>query len=177
MKLASVENAHAESDIFRSGRLHALVHEPEPPIAGQKVFEPNTGDLAARAESKQGKERVARSSGQFEIASLELKRLAAEECIECSPPALVRRAPKMYDCSEPFGMPFTNHEVAVIVANELNRHERGMWSYKVERHIDGKRWIIVRDHPGDVFLRARGHETAQESSNVYVIDKWASWTL
>jgi hypothetical protein len=83
----------------------------------------------------------------------------------------------MYDCSEPFGMPFTNHEVAVIVANELNRHERGMWSYKVERHIDGKRWIIVRDHPGDVFLRARGHETAQESSNVYVIDKWASWTL
>jgi hypothetical protein len=46
-----------------------------------------------------------------------------------------------------------------------------------ERHIDGKRWIIVRDHPGDVFLRARGHETAQESSNVYVIDKWASWTL
>jgi hypothetical protein len=64
------------------------------------------------------------------------------------------RAPKMYDCSEPFGMPLTNHEVAVIVANELNQHERGMWSYKVERHIDGKRWIIVRDNPGDVFLRA-----------------------
>ena len=90
MKLASVENAHAESDILRSGRLHALVHEPEPPIADQKVFEPNTGDLVARAELKQGKERVARSSGQFEIASLELKRLAAEECIESSPPALVR---------------------------------------------------------------------------------------
>jgi hypothetical protein len=33
-------------------------------------------------------------------------------------------------------------------------------------HIDGKRRIIIRDHPGDVFLRARGHEAAQQSSNV-----------
>jgi hypothetical protein len=71
MKLASVENAHAESDIFRSGRLHALVHEPEPPIAGQKVFEPNTGDLVARAESKQGKERVAHPLGQCEVGRIE----------------------------------------------------------------------------------------------------------
>ena len=45
---------------------------------------------------------------------------------------------------EPFGMPFTNREVAVIVANELNRHDRGLWLYEVERHIDDKRWIIAR---------------------------------
>jgi hypothetical protein len=41
-------------------------------------------------------------------------------------------------------MPFTNREVAVIVADELNRHDRGLWFYKVERHIDDKRWIIAR---------------------------------
>ena len=46
---------------------------------------------------------------------------------------------------EPFGMPFTNREVAVIVANELNRHDRGLWFYGVERHIDEKRWIIARN--------------------------------
>jgi hypothetical protein len=48
------------------------------------------------------------------------------------------------DRSEPFGMPFTHREVAVIVANELNRRDRGMWSYGLEQHIEGKRWIIVR---------------------------------
>ena len=51
----------------------------------------------------------------------------------------------MDDRREPFGMPFTSREVAVIAANELNRHDRGIWFYKVERHIDGKRWIIVRE--------------------------------
>ena len=50
----------------------------------------------------------------------------------------------MDDRGEPFGMPFTNREVAVIVANELNRHDRGLWFYEVERHIDDKRWIIAR---------------------------------
>ena len=49
------------------------------------------------------------------------------------------------DWREPFGMPFTNHEVVVIVANELNGHDRGLWFHKVERHIDAKRWIIVRE--------------------------------
>jgi hypothetical protein len=42
-------------------------------------------------------------------------------------------------------MPFTNREVAVIVANQLNRHDRGLWFYGVERHIDEKRWIIARN--------------------------------
>ena len=46
---------------------------------------------------------------------------------------------------EPFGMPFTNREVVVIVANELNGHDRGLWFYEVERHIDDKRWIIARN--------------------------------
>ena len=54
----------------------------------------------------------------------------------------------MDDRSEPFGMPFTHREAAVIVANELNRRNRGMWSYRLERHIEGKRWIVVRQ-PGD----------------------------
>jgi hypothetical protein len=49
------------------------------------------------------------------------------------------------DRGEPFGMPFANREVAVIIANELNRHNRGIWFYTVERQIEGKRWIIVRD--------------------------------
>ena len=48
------------------------------------------------------------------------------------------------DRGEPFGMPFTNREVAVIVANDLNRHDRSLWFYEVERHIDDKRWIIAR---------------------------------
>ena len=51
----------------------------------------------------------------------------------------------MDDRREPFGMPFANREVAVIIANELNRHNRGIWFYTVERQIEGKRWIIVRD--------------------------------
>ena len=51
----------------------------------------------------------------------------------------------MDDRREPFGMPFANREVAVIVANELNRHDRGIWFYTVERQIEGKPWIIVRD--------------------------------
>jgi hypothetical protein len=51
----------------------------------------------------------------------------------------------MDDRIEPFGMPFANREVAVIVANELNRHGRGMWFYRVERQIEGKRWVIVRN--------------------------------
>jgi|SRR5208337_3627967 len=55
------------------------------------------------------------------------------------------RGSEMDDRSEPFGMPFTNREVAVIVANELNRHDRGIWFYEVERHFEGKRWIIVRE--------------------------------
>jgi hypothetical protein len=46
---------------------------------------------------------------------------------------------------EPFGMPFTNREVAIIVANELNRHDRGLWFYEVERHIDDKRRFIARN--------------------------------
>ena len=33
-------------------------------------------------------------------------------------------------------MPFTNREVAVILASELNRHDPGLWFYRVERHID-----------------------------------------
>jgi hypothetical protein len=41
-------------------------------------------------------------------------------------------------------MTFTNQEVAVIVANELNRHDRGLWFYRVEWHIDDGRWITVR---------------------------------
>ena len=65
--------------------------------------------------------------------------------------AAIRRSPaqgmwesEMDDRREPFGMPFTNREVAVIVANDLNRHDRGLWFYEVERHIDDKRWIIAR---------------------------------
>lgn len=42
-------------------------------------------------------------------------------------------------------MPFANRGVADILANELNRHDRGMWVYKVERHLEGKRWIVVRE--------------------------------
>ena len=49
------------------------------------------------------------------------------------------------DWGEPFGMAFTNREVAVIVANELNRRGRGLWFYKVEHHIDHRRRIAVRE--------------------------------
>ena len=42
-------------------------------------------------------------------------------------------------------MPYTNREVAVILASELNGHDPGLWFYRVERHIDNKRWIIVRE--------------------------------
>jgi hypothetical protein len=65
--------------------------------------------------------------------------------------------PERDDHSEPFGMPFANREVADIVANELNQHDRGMWFYKVERNIECKRWIIVRK-PDNVLLQARGDE-------------------
>ena len=55
------------------------------------------------------------------------------------------RESEIDDGREPFGMPFTNREVAVILANELNGHDPGLWFYRVERHIDNKRWIIVRE--------------------------------
>ena len=42
-------------------------------------------------------------------------------------------------------MAFSNREAAVIVANELNRRSGGLWFYKVERHIDHRRWITVRN--------------------------------
>jgi hypothetical protein len=42
-------------------------------------------------------------------------------------------------------MAFTNRGVAVIVANELNGRARGVRFYKVERHIDNRRWITLRE--------------------------------
>jgi hypothetical protein len=48
------------------------------------------------------------------------------------------------DRREPFGMAFTNREAAVNLASEMNRRARGLWFYKVERHIDRRRWIAVR---------------------------------
>lgn len=51
----------------------------------------------------------------------------------------------MDDLREPFGMAFANREVAVIVANELNWRGRGLWFYKIERHIDHRRWITLRE--------------------------------
>jgi hypothetical protein len=44
----------------------------------------------ARAESEQGKERAAHSSGQIDVSSVELKRFAAEKYIESAPATLVR---------------------------------------------------------------------------------------
>jgi hypothetical protein len=69
---------------------------------------------------------------------------------------------EMDDGGEPFGMPFTRREVAVIVANELNRHDRGMWSYNVERHIMGRRWTNVRK-PSEILSRVCGNERAQDA--------------
>ena len=51
-------------------------------------------------------------------------------------------------------MPFTNREVAVILANELNGHDPGLWFYRLERHIDNKRWVIVRESREFYFRRA-----------------------
>jgi hypothetical protein len=62
--------------------------------------------------------------------------------------------------AEPFGMPFTNREVAVILANELNGHDPGLWFYKVKRHINDKRWIIVREGREFYFRRVGGWTTA-----------------
>jgi hypothetical protein len=66
----------------------------------------------------------------------------ARTAIRSSPAQEIRESE--IDDREEFGMPFTNREVAVIVANDLNRHDRGLWFYEVERHIDDKRWIIAR---------------------------------
>ena len=64
---------------------------------------------------------------------------------------------RMDDDGEPFGMPFRSREIAVIVTHELNRHDRGLWSYNVERH--GRRWTILRK-PGVILSRACGKESA-----------------
>ena len=64
------------------------------------------------------------------------------------------RESEIDDRREPFGMPFTNREVAVILANELNGHDPGLWFYRVERHIDNKRWIIAREGREFYFRRA-----------------------
>jgi hypothetical protein len=81
-------------------------------------------------------------------ANTKLARLMREKLIEraiqAHRPSDIRGS-EMDDRREPFGMPFANREVAVIIANALNRHSRGIWFYTVERQIEGKRWIIVRD--------------------------------
>jgi hypothetical protein len=74
----------------------------------------------------------------------------------------MRPGAEMDDGAEPFGMPFARREVAAIVANDLNRHDRGMWSYHIERHIEGRRWTIVRK-PGHILSRTCGNESAQEA--------------
>lgn len=58
-----------------------------------------------------------------------------------------RRKSEIDDWSEPFGMAFSNREAAVVVANELNRRGGGLWFYKVERHVDHRRWVTVRERP------------------------------
>jgi hypothetical protein len=80
------------------------------------------------------------------------RRRARLELVANQNPAAIARAldprhrkSEIDDWREPFGMAFTNREVAVIVANELNRRDRGLWFYKVERHIDHRRWITVRE--------------------------------
>jgi hypothetical protein len=84
----------------------------------------------------------------FGILDGKLARFDARKAHRASDPARhptdVRES-EMDDRGEPFGMPFANREVAAIAANELNRHDRGMWFYTVERQIEGRRWIIVRD--------------------------------
>jgi hypothetical protein len=44
-------------------------------------------------------------------------------------------------------MAFSNRDAAVLLADELNRRSGGLWFYKVERHIDRRRWITVRGRP------------------------------
>jgi hypothetical protein len=51
------------------------------------------------------------------------------------------------DWREPFGMAFTDREAAVILASELNQRSGGLWFYTVERHIDQRRWMTVRERP------------------------------
>jgi hypothetical protein len=76
-------------------------------------------------------------------------RLVANQNLVATASALDARRPKSEsdDWREPFGMAFSNYEIAVILANELNRRSRGLWFYKVERHIDNGRWITVRERP------------------------------
>ncbi len=90
MKFTGVENAHTESAIPQSRRLHAFVHEPELPVTGEKVFEPNTCDLMASGASQQGKERIAHSSGQFDVNRVDLKGFASQEHVERASTPLVR---------------------------------------------------------------------------------------
>ena len=59
-------------------------------------------------------------------------------------------------------MPFTNREVAVILASELNGHDPGLWFYRVERHIDNKRWIIVREGREFYFRRAMHRQPTEK---------------
>jgi hypothetical protein len=90
MKVAGVENPHAKSAVRRSRALHAFVHEPNLPIAVEKVFKPNPCDLMASVTPEQGEERLAHPLGQFKVGGGELKRFAADKSIESAPTALVR---------------------------------------------------------------------------------------
>jgi hypothetical protein len=76
-------------------------------------------------------------------------RLVANQNLVAIASALDARRGKseLDDWREPFGMAFSNYEVAVILANELNRRSGGLWFYKVEPHIDNRRWITVRERP------------------------------
>ena len=58
-------------------------------------------------------------------------------------------------------MAFANREAAVILAKELNRHAGGFWFYKVEQHIDRRRWIAVREPPS---RRMRRRATAKRGA-------------
>jgi hypothetical protein len=72
-------------------------------------------------------------------------------------------------------MPFTNREVAVIVANELNRHDRGLWFYEVERHIDDKRWIIARKRSSQKSVPNRPPSVAARNHKWPDAQSWAGF--
>jgi len=56
MKVARVEYAHSESALCRSGRLNALIHEPNLSIVVEKVLKPNPRDLTASGAAEQREE-------------------------------------------------------------------------------------------------------------------------
>jgi hypothetical protein len=70
-------------------------------LPSEKVFKPNACDLVTSGTKEQREERLAHSSGKFDVSGIDLESFAAQEGVERAPTPLVRLEER--DVAQHFG--------------------------------------------------------------------------